>query len=177
YLKVSPTNSVTGKDMREYARNWLLETMIPSYFVFLEQFPLTVNGKLDRKALPHPEPARATVTDTVAAPQTDVERLLVEAWQEVLQVEQVSMHDNFFELGGHSLHMIRVYGKLHPVLGDNLTLVDLFQYTTIQELADYLNKPEITAQLLQNSQKQGKRQKETLRKRRQILEKRRQVHE
>jgi hypothetical protein len=85
--------------------------MVPSAFVALDAFPLTPNGKVDRKALPAPQFAAARSRDFVA-PRDPVEELLASIWQELLGIERVGIHDDFFELGGHSLLATRVIARV-----------------------------------------------------------------
>ncbi|MGY2420994.1 non-ribosomal peptide synthetase, partial [Pseudomonas tolaasii] len=88
--------------LRTHLLEQLPEFMVPQVFVHLDAFPLSPNGKLDRKALPAPDMA-ALRTREYEAPQGDTEIALAQLWAELLNVERVGRHDNFFELGGHSL--------------------------------------------------------------------------
>jgi aryl carrier-like protein len=121
-------------------RGYLLETlpdyMVPTAWLFLDAFPLTPNGKVDRKALPKPEAQRAA--GGYAAPESATDRAIAQVWQEVLRVESVGMHDNFFDLGGHSLLMMQVQGKLRRLLEREVTIVDLFRHPTVAALSRHL---------------------------------------
>ncbi|WP_426201472.1 amino acid adenylation domain-containing protein [Pseudomonas sp. TWP3-1] len=97
--------------LREQLLVSLAEYMLPSAFVHLEAFPLTANGKLDRKALPQPD-ADAYARRGFEAPQGDVEQRIAAIWQTLLQLEQVGRHDNFFELGGHSLLAVKLIERM-----------------------------------------------------------------
>src|SRR6185312_6391609 len=108
--------------------------MVPSFFIFLEAFPLTANGKVDRKSLPAPN-GRQTEEEYVA-PQSALEKIIVEGWREILKVEKVGVHDNFFEVGGHSLLLTGLHQRLEQLLQRKLLLVDLFQHPTIGQLAE-----------------------------------------
>ena len=114
---------------------WLLqalpEFMVPSHLMPLEQFPLTPNGKLDRKALPQPD---AASRGAYVAPQTDVQRTLAQVWSEVLGVAEVGLDDNFFELGGDSIIAIQVVGRARRQ-GLQFSPRDLFQFQTVRGLA------------------------------------------
>jgi len=120
-------------------RGSLLETlpeyMVPTGWVFLDAFPLTPNGKVDRKSLPKPEALHAA---EYAAPETATDRAIAEIWQEVLGVERVGLHDNFFDLGGHSLLIMQVQSKLRRLLDREIPIVELFRHPTVAALSRHL---------------------------------------
>ncbi|MDF2397604.1 amino acid adenylation domain-containing protein, partial [Pseudomonas sp. 3MA1] len=98
-------------ELRAHLLEQLPEFMVPQVFVHLEAFPLSPNGKLDRKALPAPDMA-ALRSREYEAPQGDTEIALARLWAELLNVERVGRHDNFFELGGHSLLAVSLIGRM-----------------------------------------------------------------
>ena len=100
------------EDFREYLSANLPDYMVPSAFVKLDAFPLTPNGKIDRKALPAPEQSRETLGGAYVVPRTQTERKLAQIWEQVLKVERVGRHDNFFELGGHSLLAVTLIERM-----------------------------------------------------------------
>lgn len=109
----------------------LPEPMVPSAIVTLQTLPRTVNGKVDRRALPQPgQESRREWT----APRTATESKLAAVWAEVLGIERVGVHDNFFELGGDSILSLQVISRA-KAQGLSLTPRHLFQYQTIAELA------------------------------------------
>ncbi|NVE01900.1 non-ribosomal peptide synthetase, partial [Massilia sp. BJB1822] len=112
----------------------LPEYMVPAAFVTLEAFPMTPNGKLDRKALPAPEQG-ALASRTYTAPQGEVEAALAAIWQELLGVERVGRDDHFFELGGHSLLAVQLVSRIRQALGVELPLRILFIHATLAALA------------------------------------------
>ncbi|MFB0847085.1 amino acid adenylation domain-containing protein, partial [Paenibacillus oleatilyticus] len=112
--------------------------MVPSYFVQVEQIPLTSNGKVDRRALPAPEGSLQTGAEYVA-PRTAVEQALVSVWQSVLGVKNVGVLDNFFELGGDSIKAIQVSSRLLQA-GYKLEMREMFQYPTVAELGRYVQE-------------------------------------
>jgi arthrofactin-type cyclic lipopeptide synthetase B len=97
--------------LRDHLLATLADYMVPSAFVRLEAFPLTTNGKLDRKALPQPD-SEAFAHRGFEAPIGAVENLIAGLWQTLLGVEQVGRHDNFFELGGHSLLAVKLIERM-----------------------------------------------------------------
>ena len=116
-------------ELRSHLKRLLPDYMVPSAFVVLEALPLTVNGKVDRKALPAPEGRPAELE--YVAPRTPVEEMLAQIWAEVLGVERVGIHDNFFELGGHSLMAIRVVSRLRDAFSVELPVRQVFEHATL----------------------------------------------
>ena len=113
---------------------YLPEYMIPNSLVFLKQLPLTVNGKLDKKALPQPEWKQ---TDIYVAPQNKIEQLICDLYAElfVLPIDQISIKANFFRLGGNSLLAIQVAHRLSRLFDIHLPTAEIFKTSTIEQLA------------------------------------------
>jgi thioesterase domain-containing protein/acyl carrier protein len=128
-----PTTSV----LREYLRNHLPGYMIPSAFVYLTEFPLTPNRKIDTRALPPPDKSLG-ISEEFVAPRNQMEEMLLPIWQDVLQREPISIYDNFFELGGHSLIAARLFAEIEAVTGKTMPLAQLFSSPTIAELSAYM---------------------------------------
>ncbi|WP_186129910.1 non-ribosomal peptide synthetase, partial [Burkholderia gladioli] len=112
----------------------LPDYMVPNAFVALAAFPLTPNGKLDRRALPAPD-AAAVVMQAYSAPQGETEPRLAAIWQELLGLERVGRHDNFLELGGHSLLAVQLASRLRKAFGVELPLRELLARPVLAELA------------------------------------------
>ncbi len=110
--------------------------MIPSYFVPLDKFPLTPNGKIDRKALPKPSEV-INSGFRYSAPSNETEEALVKVWGDVLGVEQLGIEHDYFALGGDSIKAIQITARLKK-FKLNLVLSDLFQFHTIRELSPYV---------------------------------------
>jgi len=110
----------------------LPDYMVPAYLMLLEAFPLTPNGKLDRKALPKVDAQQ--LQQAYVAPQSELEQQIAAIWADVLKLEQVGATDNFFELGGDSIISIQVVSRARQA-GIRFTPRDLFQYQTVQGLA------------------------------------------
>ncbi len=125
----------------ELARQ-MAEYMVPSAFVTLDAFPLTPNGKLDRKALPAPDGA-ALAARAYMAPQGDAEEAIAAIWQELLGVEKVGRHDDFFELGGHSLLAIQLLSSLRQAFGVELTIHELFHRSTVDAIATLISEKQL----------------------------------
>jgi len=132
YIVVEPGNNVDTTEIRRYLMASLPDYMAPSWFIRLPQLPLTSNGKLDRKALPTPQPVEASSEETARTP---VEEIVAGIWRNVLRVERVGREENFFELGGHSLLATQVVSRIREALGAELPLRTLFESPTVQGLA------------------------------------------
>ncbi len=130
---------VNSSELRKYLRNDLPEYMIPSYFVQLEKMPLTSNGKVDKKALPKPQGEINTGSEYEAA-RNEVEEKLVEIWEEVLGVDNISINDNFFDLGGHSLKATILISKIHKELNREIPLKQFFKTPTIKEISGFIEE-------------------------------------
>jgi acyl carrier protein len=114
--------------------------MLPAAFVVLEKFPLTPNGKIDRKALPAPEGLRLQTEERYVVPRTGTERVITGIWQDVLRLEKVGVNDNFFDLGGNSLLMTQVHVRLCEKTHREISMLEMFQYPRISALAEYLGR-------------------------------------
>ncbi|HWM94191.1 MAG TPA: amino acid adenylation domain-containing protein [Thermoanaerobaculia bacterium] len=134
YLVAPPEEAPAARDLRQFLMATLPEYMIPSAFVVLDALPLTVHGKVDRKALPAPEAPRSE-EETFVAPRTPVEERLAAIWSEVLGLELVGVRDDFFLLGGHSLSAARILSRVRDILGVKLSLVIVFETPTIEGMA------------------------------------------
>ena len=130
---------LTVESMRMHLNGLLPDYMIPSAFVILQNFPLTRNGKLDRKALPTPEFAAYSI-QPYEAPQGEIEEILVDIWQSVLGIEEVGRRGNFFELGGHSLMAMKLIVRVAESLFTSIPVQALFKNPTIQELAEFIER-------------------------------------
>ncbi|WP_420123776.1 amino acid adenylation domain-containing protein, partial [Nakamurella sp.] len=126
-------------DLRAALLRRLPEYMVPAAYLTVDAFPLTPNGKLDRRALPRPElavPARRPYV----APRTTIQRQLARIWSLILGVPDVGLHDRFFDLGGHSIAVVRVVAEANAV-GLTPSLRMLYENRTLAELADELEPP------------------------------------
>lgn len=155
--------------LQQDLRQQLPDYMVPSAVVLLPSLPLTSNGKVDRRALP--EPTVTMITAALSAqPQTQLERLIAQVWQTVLQVPSVGLQDNFFDLGGHSLLMAQMQFQLQEKVQQEVSIVDLFQYPTVQALAQYLGSKktlvEMTQSTFQSVRDRVQRQKSALNRQR-----------
>ena len=127
-------NAPSIEELRSFLKARLPDYLLPSAFVFLERLPLTPSGKVNRRALPAPDPAQRTVGETFVAPRTPAEELLAGIWAQVLKIERVGIHDNFFELGGHSLLATQLVSRVREVFGVELPVRAIFESPTVAGL-------------------------------------------
>ncbi|HMG51985.1 MAG TPA: amino acid adenylation domain-containing protein, partial [Kofleriaceae bacterium] len=130
--------AIDPAQLRAHLKDHLPDYMVPAAFVALPGFPLTANGKIDRKALPAPEPAVDHLPEA-GAPRSPVEAALADIWRDVLRLPRVGVHDNFFALGGHSLIATQVTSRIRSTLRVELLVRALFEAPTIAELAVHLD--------------------------------------
>jgi amino acid adenylation domain-containing protein len=123
--------------LREHLEASLPRHMTPAHFVVLTKLPLTPSGKVDRAALPPPQP-RQEPSRIHVAPKSDVEKLLAGIWSEILGVEDIGIDDNFFELGGGSLTLVRIQSMIAERARRDIPIIVLFRYPTIRALSSYL---------------------------------------
>jgi amino acid adenylation domain-containing protein len=137
YLRPLNPETFTTHAIREFLRTRLPEFMVPGQFVALNSMPMTVNGKIDRNALPEQVPSKAT---TVLPPQTATEQKLAELWSEVLGITEVGRNENFFDLGGHSLLATRLVSRIRTIFRLEIPLRDVFEFPTITDFAQRMEK-------------------------------------
>ncbi|MCB9066930.1 MAG: amino acid adenylation domain-containing protein [Calditrichae bacterium] len=130
-MNISEIRTFLGQSLPDY--------MIPAAFVKIDEFPLTTNGKIDRKALPEPGKERPNLSVAFVAPRSDTEKYLAEIWQEVLGIESIGVRDAFFELGGTSIQAGQFVARLYADLGEEVFVVTLFEKPTIEAFAKMLD--------------------------------------
>jgi len=111
--------------------------MVPKVWVELEEFPLTANGKVDRKALPLPDDQSYNKREYIA-PKNELEEKLVSIWEEVLEVKKIGVQDDFFDLGGNSLNAVKVISRIQRELELKIEIKNLYNLKTIGDLAFYI---------------------------------------
>ncbi|WP_372339124.1 amino acid adenylation domain-containing protein [Cohnella sp. WQ 127256] len=139
---VVANEELTTAQYKEHAMLALPEYMVPSFFIRLDNIPLTPNGKIDRRALPEPQGNIHGGVEYVA-PRNEIEAKLVEIWSEILELETIGVHDDFFDLGGNSIQLVRLHMALEreELLPERDTSLS-FQHRTIEALASYIvNQP------------------------------------
>ncbi len=127
---------VSLADLKAHLEEKLPDFMVPANFIILEKFPLTANGKIDYRSLPEPQGKTLEGQVKYEAPRSDVERKLVEIWEEVLGQKNIGIHDDFFLLGGDSIVTIQVISRMARE-GYKVDMRDIFSNPTIEKLAKF----------------------------------------
>ncbi|MDY7229482.1 non-ribosomal peptide synthetase [Hyalangium rubrum] len=140
YLTLSEPQAATAEELRQGLKKQLPPYMVPAALILMEAFPLTPNGKVDRKALPLPKGIQRDPQEGFVAPRDEVEQRLAAIWEELLSVRPIGVHDNFFDLGGHSLLAVRLTVRIREQLGRTVPLATLFQGPTLEQLAKALQQ-------------------------------------
>jgi amino acid adenylation domain-containing protein len=132
------------QELKNLLLSKLPDYMVPAYYVHLLNMPLTPSGKINRKALPHPEIGD---NDSYVAPTGDIEKKLAAIWAEVLRTDEsrIGAHSNFFEIGGHSLKATRLLFRIQKLLRSNVSLLDVFRFPTIRQFAQRMQLVKDTA--------------------------------
>jgi natural product biosynthesis luciferase-like monooxygenase protein len=142
YVLIQDGNKIDSADLKNYLKDKLPEYMIPSHFVFMDAYPLTPNGKIDRKQLPPPSEFESERSEEFVSPENEYEEIIAKVWQKILNLPKVGTRDNFFDLGGHSLLAVQVHRDIKEKINHQLVLTDIFRFPTIKSLAEYLSSSE-----------------------------------
>ncbi|RFD27035.1 non-ribosomal peptide synthetase [Pseudomonas sp. GL93] len=140
YLVSDAEHAALRDALKAHLKAQLPDYMVPAHLIVLQSMPLTANGKLDRRALPEPDPEASR--QAYVAPRSELEHSLAAIWCAVLNVEQVGLDDNFFELGGDSILSIQVVSRARQA-GIHFSPRDLFQHQTVQSLAAVATRSEL----------------------------------
>ncbi|MFL5745679.1 MAG: amino acid adenylation domain-containing protein [Niastella sp.] len=144
-------NTLTAPAIHAHLSRIVPAYMLPGYYVLLSAFPLTPNGKIDRRALPDPE-GRSLLSDIeFVAPRNDIEEKLVAIWQQILGKDRIGVKDNFFEIGGHSLKVTQLISRINSSFLVQIRIQSIFREPTIENIA-----VQIDFILDQKKQKQNK---------------------
>lgn len=127
-------HTLDSKTIIKHIQRYLPDYMVPSFFIPLADFPLNINGKINRKALPKPQELLYESIEYVP-PKSDLEIALAAIWSDVLNLKKVGVTNSFFELGGHSLNAVKAVSAISKQLGLKLALKDFFSYDSIRKQA------------------------------------------
>ncbi|HTL59971.1 MAG TPA: phosphopantetheine-binding protein, partial [Candidatus Limnocylindrales bacterium] len=125
-----------SEELRRYLSNIVPDYMVPSHFMLLDSLPLTLNGKVDRQALPLPRAEPLPASRTITAPRNQMEKLIADIWCQLIGCASIDIHDNFFHLGGHSLLATQVTSRLSAALGCDVSVGLIFEFPTLAMLAE-----------------------------------------
>jgi len=128
------------EDLRVFLAERLPEHMVPNLLLALDELPLTLNGKVDRSALPDPEPARGDELGELVVPRSRTELMLTDVWEGLLGIRPIGVRDDFFQLGGHSLMAVRLIAQIRERFGVELPVAELFAKSTVEALAAALDQ-------------------------------------
>ena len=135
YWVASASEPTTARKLRSWLAEYLMEAMLPTFFIKLDELPLNVNGKVDRRKLPEVD-TDSFARDARVAPRNPTEAALVAIWSEMLGVPDVGVRDSFFDLGGHSLIAVSLIERIAAEMGERLPVATLFERPTIEALAE-----------------------------------------
>jgi amino acid adenylation domain-containing protein len=142
YVIPSPEQQPSSRQLREFLKTKLPDYMIPAAIVLLNAFPLTPNGKIDRKALPAPSRENSALESELVAPRDELESKLVAIWESILRIRPIGVTDNIFDLGIDSVLAAELFARIEKTIGKNLPPGPLFQAPTVESLAALLRASE-----------------------------------
>ena len=135
------SKKIITSELRKYLSKFLPKYMIPSYYIALDHFQYTQNGKIDKRALPLPTGVLSISKENYIAPTTELQSKLVSIWEKILNVKPIGINDNFFELGGDSLLAMSLNMELLKITS-KISYSDIFHFSTIAELEEKINSTE-----------------------------------
>jgi len=160
YLVVKQEQVIDTSELRDFLKEKLPDYMVPSAFITLESLPLTINGKIDHKALLAPD--RTGLEAGYVAPCTSTEEILAGIWSDVLGVEKVGIQDNFFDVGANSILVARVHYMLQDTFKQKISIINIFEHPTISTLAKYLNRKQVEQHPFKQIQERTQKQKQAI---------------
>ena len=165
---VVPENGgeVQGPELRARLQKLLPDYMVPASILVLDAFPLTPNGKVDRKALARLAKEQTVLRTEFVDAKSEVEKQIAAIWREVLSLDRVGVNDNFFDLGGHSLALMRVHDRLESTFERQIPVVELFKNPTIRALASFIQGEDSDGALRREREERAKKRRQALAQRR-----------
>ncbi|MGS2718619.1 amino acid adenylation domain-containing protein [Eionea flava] len=136
------TSSLLSKTLPDY--------MIPNSFSVIESIPLTINGKLDRQALP--EPILSLEDNTYVSPRNSLEETICAIWKSVLGLEKIGIYDNFFQIGGDSITAVRLASEISNALGKSISVAQIFESKTVAKLTESVISTKANIQVIKRSE-------------------------
>ncbi len=142
-----PSAPLQATTLRQFLLHRLPDYMVPANVVFVDHWPVTPNGKIDRDALPAPMAVEDGSDQLLIQPRNDTEKVVAEIWKTVLQRQHLDIHDNFIELGGHSLQATQIMTRLYDIFRIQLPLSRFFEHPTIAGLASLIDHNRLRASI------------------------------
>ena len=133
YIELKKGKKITNKELNDYAASKLPPYMVPSFFIILDKFPMTPNGKVNRKELP--SPTQTLEKRELTTPETPTEKILAELWIAILKIPKIDRQDNFFQIGGHSISAAQLTSLVHKTFGISISVSLIFEESTLQNYA------------------------------------------
>jgi amino acid adenylation domain-containing protein len=135
------SSNIDKSELQNFLQKRLPDYMIPSFYIVLDEMPLTLNGKIDRKALPSIS-GENIIRNEYVEPRNEIEEKLVEIWREILGIEKIGVTDNFFELGGHSLNVIKLTNTIDKIFSVKLRISDILNNSNISAISTMIEELE-----------------------------------
>ncbi|OUM57261.1 hypothetical protein PIROE2DRAFT_17815 [Piromyces sp. E2] len=141
---ISNSSNINGNQIKNYLKEKLPQYMIPTYFIKINEIPVTNNGKLNRKALPEPS-INDMIKEEYIAPETDIEKEICNIYSQIFKIDvnEIGKNSNFYDLGGDSMNAIQCLLKIKKAFNINITIKDIISHSLLSDLAEYIrNKTE-----------------------------------
>jgi amino acid adenylation domain-containing protein len=148
---------IPNHELKAWLSKYISTSVIPAGYVRLDKLPLTINGKINRKALRHESKAASFNRAEYLAPNNQLERQILDIWKETLGVEDIGIKDNIFDIGGHSMTMTLIFNKLKEKINLPLSLVEMYEYPTVFDLAERIKNVDKEFQTEDTSLEESKR--------------------
>jgi len=146
--------TISSNQLKDYARRKLPEYMVPAQFFHVEQFLLTPNGKIDWKLMEkHARTQQASMETSGIRNETD--KKLADIWKKLLGIQSIGIHENFFDIGGNSLLVVQLQEMIKQEFFQEISILDLFRYTSIEKIADYLQEQTVKTSSVETGQKRA----------------------
>ena len=168
YVVGTTADESLAEQLRAFLAISLPSYMVPARILLQDTLPLSLNGKIDRDALPASEPVRSGLDSDSSAQSAGLEGIVSKIWKRILNLESLGHNDNFFDLGGDSLKLIEAHAEIQKLVGREVSITDLFEYTTVQSLARHLGDAGTPAPAFTSADERAARQKEAIARQRHL---------
>nr|WP_315248558.1 non-ribosomal peptide synthetase [uncultured Flavobacterium sp.] len=140
YIVLNTGIEFTVNDIRDYLTQRVPMHMIPEKYMFLEKLPLTANNKIDRERLSYPDNLRPRLNNSFSEATSELEKLILSIWKEILDIESIGIDDPFFYLGGNSLRLVNVNILLNKKINKPVSMIDMYRLPTIKKMAKFISE-------------------------------------